>query len=119
MFCTNCGKEINDNAVICPNCGVPTANLKQQSAPAPAPVSETTNTLAIVGFVLSFFTGLVGLIVSILGYNKSKEPEMNGSGRGFAIAGIAISSVELGIILITVICIISLGSCIVSSYPYY
>ena len=21
-FCKNCGKEIDDNAVICPNCGV-------------------------------------------------------------------------------------------------
>lgn len=24
MFCKNCGKEINDNAVICVNCGAPT-----------------------------------------------------------------------------------------------
>lgn len=26
MFCSKCGKEIDDEAVICPNCGVPTAN---------------------------------------------------------------------------------------------
>ena len=24
MFCKNCGKEIDDRAAICPNCGVPT-----------------------------------------------------------------------------------------------
>lgn len=23
MYCKNCGKEIDDQAVICPNCGVP------------------------------------------------------------------------------------------------
>ena len=23
MFCTNCGKEIDNNAVICVHCGVP------------------------------------------------------------------------------------------------
>ena len=31
MFCTNCGNELNDQAVICPNCGIPTANYKGYS----------------------------------------------------------------------------------------
>ena len=26
MYCTHCGKQINDEAVVCPNCGVPTGN---------------------------------------------------------------------------------------------
>jgi uncharacterized membrane protein YvbJ len=26
MFCQNCGNEINDEAVVCPSCGVPTDN---------------------------------------------------------------------------------------------
>ena len=30
MFCTKCGKEINDEAVICPSCGCPTHNYKAQ-----------------------------------------------------------------------------------------
>lgn len=25
MFCTGCGAELNDNAVVCPKCGVPVA----------------------------------------------------------------------------------------------
>ena len=33
MFCSKCGKEINDEAVICPSCGVPTQNyISQQQA---------------------------------------------------------------------------------------
>lgn len=28
MFCTKCGNQLNDAAVICPKCGCPTANFK-------------------------------------------------------------------------------------------
>lgn len=27
MFCSHCGKELNNEAVVCPHCGVPTCNL--------------------------------------------------------------------------------------------
>ena len=38
MFCTNCGKEVGDNA-FCPNCGTPmNAADKATPPPAPAPV---------------------------------------------------------------------------------
>ena len=26
MYCKNCGKEIDDKAVVCPGCGVPTVD---------------------------------------------------------------------------------------------
>lgn len=120
MYCTNCGSQINDNAVICPHCGVQVGTL-QPSAPvipptAPvtsnmAPVAPNTvyvpmpyaqkrpeNTLAIVGFILAFFIPLAGLICSIIGYGKvKKEGAANG---GLAIAGIVISAVIMGIILL-------------------
>lgn len=81
MFCKNCGKEIDDNAYVCPYCGVrtETTSVTGQSA---------TNGFAIAGFVLSFFVSLLGLIFSIIGLKKSKECN---SGRGLAIAGIIIS----------------------------
>lgn len=34
MFCSKCGKEISDESVICPACGVPTANSQPQQAQA-------------------------------------------------------------------------------------
>ena len=30
MFCKNCGKEIDDKAVVCPNCGVATSEKKKK-----------------------------------------------------------------------------------------
>ena len=32
MFCKNCGKEIADNAVVCPFCGVQVAEIKRNEA---------------------------------------------------------------------------------------
>ncbi|MDE7215889.1 MAG: zinc-ribbon domain-containing protein [Clostridia bacterium] len=84
MFCPNCGKVVDEKAIVCPYCGVATGKNN---------VSESSNTLAIVGFILSFFLTVVGLICSILGYKKSNE--MGGKGKGLALAGIIISSVSL------------------------
>lgn len=37
-FCTKCGKEINDEAVICPNCGCATGNNEKPEVKAKKPV---------------------------------------------------------------------------------
>ena len=99
MFCPKCGKEIMDEAVICPHCGCAT-NSKADSVK-----EQETNVLAIVGFILSFFVPLVGLILSIIGYKKA--PEYNNSGKGLALAGIIISSI---VIVATIIYIIVLAA---------
>lgn len=66
---------------------------------------KPTNTFALIGFILSFFVCIVGLVFSIIGLNKSKE--MGGEGHSFAVAGIAISSVALGIgVLALIICLV-------------
>lgn len=81
MFCKHCGKEIDDKAIVCPYCGVQVAKL-------PSPESRT-NTLAIIGFIFSFFIPIVGLICSILG--RKNAAECGGNGHGLATAGIVIS----------------------------
>lgn len=65
--------------------------------------NKRTNTISIVGFILSFFIGIIGLILSIIGLKKSKEYN---SGKGLSIAGIIIST--LNIIATIFILIISL-----------
>ncbi len=90
MFCSNCGHEIDDRAVICPHCGVATKNSGMPVTP-----ESKTNTLAIVGFVLSFFVSVAGLACSIIARKQIRETGEGGS--GFALAGIIISSISIGL----------------------
>ena len=103
MFCKNCGKDIDDNAVVCPNCGVATDNMAK-STPAPA----QKNSMAIAG-----------LIISIIAYKNAKKPEYNGDGKSFALAGIIISAVSLGGGLIAVIAYIGFFVSLTASIPIY
>lgn len=95
MYCNNCGKEINDKAAVCPYCGV----LTNQNA-----IQKESNTMAIVGFVFSFFIAIVGLICSIIGYKRA--PELGGNGKGLALAGIIISAISLALTIFLVIFLI-------------
>jgi len=92
LFCPKCGKEIMDEAVICPHCGCATR------IGAPHVEEQKTNIFALVGFILSFFFALAGLILSIIGYKKA--PEYNNSGKGLALAGIIISSATMVLAII-------------------
>lgn len=103
MFCKNCGKEVADSAVVCPHCGVQLAHMKSENN------SNETCQLAIVGFVLSFFISLAGLICSIIAYRKCRDENLNG--KGFAIAGIIISAIFIAIVIIYIIAIIGLIGC--------
>ena len=60
-------------------------------------VQQRTNTLALVGFILSFFMGPIG---SLLCYFGLEEIKKNGEqGREFAVAGIIIGIVPIAIAL--------------------
>jgi hypothetical protein len=54
-------------------------------------VQRRTSGMAIAGFVLSFFCGVLGLIFSIVGHNECKAGQGNVEGGGLALAGIIIS----------------------------
>lgn len=111
MFCKNCGKELDDNAVICTNCGVATDKLKVETAETTA--KETANNLkshnvfSIIGFVLAlltivfmfvnaipYFIALVaGLTLSIIGLVNSKK--YKSYGKGLSIAGVCVCGAGL------------------------
>lgn len=60
-----------------------------------------SNGMAIAGLILAFLCWPVGLVLSIIGFNKSKQ--LGGAGRGQALAGMIISPiVGVGGILIAV-----------------
>ena len=43
MFCSKCGKEINDEAVVCVHCGCATANYKQSNTEKDQPIIINNN----------------------------------------------------------------------------
>ena len=69
-YCEKCGKEIHDEAVVCPSCGCST---QAKPAPAPAPVAndmaENPKTARFaLGF--AFLCPIVGLIFGIKGIKQ-------------------------------------------------
>ena len=85
MYCANCGKEISNQAYICPHCGRFTSKAVNSKP-------STTNGMAIAGFVCSFFIPLLGFIFGGIGYAKSKE--LNGAGYQLSSWAIVISIVS-------------------------
>ena len=76
MYCWNCGKEINDNAVICIHCG---CSVEKK------PASESKHTM---GLLLGIFVGLIGLIIGVCVFptgSYERETFMKGWTKGFVI----------------------------------
>jgi Domain of unknown function (DUF4190)/zinc-ribbon domain len=118
MNCPTCGAQNQPNAAFCSQCA--TNLLVPPGAPPPnpygqpyghqpygnpmgygqdpayyAPIPTRSSGMAIAGFVLSFFCGLLGLIFSCIGYSECKKSNGQVTGEGLAIAGIVISILQL------------------------
>lgn len=94
-YCKSCGAELVDEAAVCPKCGV--------ACEGSLSGERKHNTLGIVGFVLSFFTGPIAFIVSLIGLIQGKK---NGEKVGFAIAGLILSAISLIYIIIIIVTIV-------------
>ena len=46
MFCSKCGKEINDEAVVCVHCGCATEKMRQQESVKDQPIIINNNNSA-------------------------------------------------------------------------
>ena len=128
-YCSHCGKQVLDDAIICPGCGCSVQygntgndgfskgnninNAPQNQVP---PVVDTYSGLSVGGLILAFFEPLIGLILSIIAHNEAKRIGSQKS-RSMSTAGIIISAVIMGlcalVILFWIIALISLP------YHYY
>ena len=115
-YCTNCGEKVEEYYNVCPRCGTSLKNNKfvsednqyrrSNSYSSTSEINDdkrkssegesSSDTFAIVGFILTFFIPIVGLIFSISGMKSTKN-------KGFAIAGVILNSI---IVLFTVIIIL-------------
>lgn len=105
MYCKNCGKEISDDAYVCPNCGVKVSGATTGE--------RKMNVLAIVGFVLAFLVPIAGLICSIIARRQIRETEEGGA--GLALAGLIISIVEMCIVVLYIIIAVAVAGNILTT----
>ena len=68
-FCSKCGKEIMDEAVVCPNCG---CAVKKESTPVKVAVPKSAKTAQIFGILSILLLAPFGIPAIILA-NKSKQ----------------------------------------------
>jgi len=98
MYCSRCGKEINDSAAFCPECGYATrltAVQPQASATPPEAVSKA-NTAMIFAIIGLFFAGVIcGIIAAVMGGTAISMANADKEQRG---RSKAIGAVVLGII---------------------
>ena len=112
-YCTHCGQELNDNDYYCFKCGNQAVfNIKElntldkQDKTSDNHVtkenqSKDINIFALLGFIFSFVSAVIGLVFGIIGLNKCKED--NERGEGLAKAAIIISTVSIVLSIIAVI----------------
>lgn len=108
-YCKNCGAEMADEAIACPQCGQPAEKGKQNI------VGIVGFILALVNIALSFIPGLPGylssivwlggLVCSCVGISQAKKKNQK---KNLAVAGLILSLI--GIVLIIIVLI--LGSAI-------
>ena len=91
-FCTKCGKELVDEAVVCIHCGCAVAGATTATAATPVVENDAPST----GFaVLGFFFPMIGLILYLLNMNTAPL-KAKSAGKG-ALAGV-IASAVVGVI---------------------
>ncbi len=109
-YCTKCGAELVDEAVVCTKCGcIVDPSFQMQQTQKPEKESKAIGILAIVFGALG---GIAGLILSIVGICIYKEPANRRNcyiGLGLFIAWIFIFIIYYAVIIST------LGTTI----PYY
>ncbi len=100
-YCTKCGAELHDEAVVCPKCGCPTADYKARSAKRDE-MSLAIKIFMIIGCVVSGFGFLIPLAWTIpMTVTVSRRLENHEPiGLAFKICTVLFCSVVAGILLL-------------------
>lgn len=61
MFCYKCGREIDDEAVICPGCGCATKNYNAKRVSATVSNTDASPKSRLVALLLCIFLGFLGV----------------------------------------------------------
>ena len=111
MYCKKCGAQVFENTRFCPNCNMvingEEQNITETSTyegPMGSPAPALCWGIMGLGFSITFWFSILGLIFSIVGLNKAKrfmnftggaENSRVTVGRCLSIAGIIVSCVMI------------------------
>ena len=90
MYCSNCGKEIDEKAFACPHCGVKTNSISQNDGP-----------IGGLG-ILCYLFPIIGLILYITWQDK-KPIKAKGAGISALCGFVTAVALSLVIIIIEVV----------------
>ncbi len=110
MYCKNCGKEIDNNAYVCPNCGVKVKDELAERREQQAASDFEADSGSKAGWgVLSFFIPIVGLILFLMW--KAERPKTASVCGKCALASVIVGVVFMIIYMIIAFAVIgSIGS---------
>lgn len=112
MFCAKCGKEIPNDAKVCPNCGAaveeenatPVVEAKPVEAPKKSKVLVLSIVLSVIGSVVSLFVPLIGYVLGAVTIGSGIDAKKKND-----------SAATVAIILGVVCVVISLASNIIGA----
>lgn len=105
-FCSHCGAEILDEAVICPKCGCPVSSYVSSKAAYEDKTGTTAMVFGIVSLSLSVFAlfilgflEFIALGLSIPGIILGSKSKISGKGKaGFITSIIAVCISAIGVL---------------------
>lgn len=122
MYCTNCGRERNDRAAMCPHCGVFTEKSRLLPRDGGIPGDHRVSLLALISYCTAFLPDSVyywlnffrfgfplGIVFSVIGLVQCYRSPAQYRGREIAIAGFVIYA----LILLIFLCVI-VANCIIT-----
>lgn len=88
--CKECGKEISDKAVTCPNCGTPVSNVQNNISQPSSNQPNKNSSLGVVALILSIIgcTFIFGVVLAIIDLCKKDGKKKTCSIIALAICGV-------------------------------
>lgn len=106
MFCKKCGKEVDDDAVVCIHCGCSLENQYETK-------KDMNESKTGIGVVLGIFLGVIGLIIGLCLY-----PAGTIARKTFIKAWGITFGVCVGIVVIFYVILLIAGLSMVNNMPY-